>query len=355
MTRKEKIYLTLLISLVLFCITLITVALTACAMALLVGVIWDGSAGTMTPTKVVAIMALVSVIVGLLVSFAISKVPMYPMRKIITHLDRLESGDYKSEFAFGWPLNKHPAFVSLSNSLNKLAEELDSTEMLRSDFINNFSHEFKTPIVSIRGFARLLQGGDLTDDRMQEYIDVIEMESARLANLATNVMNMTRVENMAILKDLGTFNLSEQIRSCILLFENKWEDKNINMDVDFGEYEIRANKDLLREVWINLIDNAIKFSPPGGTVRFRINNYSLPDREHDEGMIAVTISNNGPAIPEDIMSKIFNRFYQSDESHASEGHGIGLPIVRRIAELHYGRVIVKSTDEVTKFTIILPD
>ncbi len=354
MTRKEKIYLALLVSLVLFCATLITVALTAGAMALLVGVIWDGSAGTVTPTKIIAIMALMSIVSGLLVSFGISKVPMYPMRKVITHLDRLASGDYKSEFEFGWPLNKHPAFVSLSNSLNKLAEELDSNEMLRSDFINNFSHEFKTPIVSIRGFARLLQGGNLTDASMQEYIDVIEIESARLANLATNVMNMTRVENMAILKDVSTFNLSEQIRSCILLFENQWEEKNINMDVDFGEYEIRANMDLLREVWINLIDNSMKFSPAGGTISFRIKNYSLPDREHDKGMLAVTISNNGLVIPEDIMAKIFNRFYQSDESHSSEGHGIGLPIVRRIAELHYGRVIVKSTEEVTKFTVILP-
>ena len=136
---------------------------------------------------------------------------------------------------------------------------------------------FKTPIVSIRGFARLLQGGNLTDASMQEYIDVIEMESARLANLATNVMNMTRVENMAILKDVSNFNLSEQIRSCILLFENQWEEKNINMDVDFSEHEIRANMDLLREVWINLIDNSMKFSPAGGTISFRIKNYSLPD------------------------------------------------------------------------------
>lgn len=354
MTRKEKIYLTLLVSLVLFCATLITVALTVGAMTLLVGVIWDGSAVTMTPTKIILIMAFMSIVTGLLVSFAISKIPIYPMRKMIMHMDKLASGDFKSKFTFGWPLNKHPAFISLSNSCNKLAEELDSTEMLRSDFVNNFSHEFKTPIVSIRGFARLLQGGELTDTRMQEYIDVIEMESARLANLATNVMNMTHVENMAILKDVGVFNLSEQIRSCILLFESQWEAKNMNLDVDFGEYEIRGNRDLLKEVWINLIDNAMKFSPAGGTISFRINNYSLPDKEHDRGTLAVSICNSGKTIPEAVMSKIFNRFYQSDESHASEGHGIGLPIVKRITELHNGRITVKSADGVTKFTVILP-
>ena len=346
MTRKEKIYLTLIISLVLFLTTLITVALTAGAMTLMVGVFWNGTSVNMTPTKIILIMALMSIVTGLLVSFGSSKIPMYPIQKVMTHMDRLASGNYDSSVEFTWPLNKIPSFIRLSKRCNKLAEELDSNEMLKSDFINDFSHEVKTPIVSIRGFARLLKSENLSDEKKAEYAGVIERESERLAKLATNVMNMTRVENMAILPDLSTFNLSEQIRSCILLFENKWTEKNIEMDLDFDEYEITANRDLLKEVWINLIDNALKFSEPGGTIFF-----NMLEQSHN---LLVSVTNEGEDIPIDVLPKLFNRFYQADESHAAEGHGIGLPIVKRIAQLHGGDVSVTSENGRTTFTVILP-
>lgn len=131
--------------------------------------------------------------------------------------------------------------------------------MLRSDFINNFSHEFKTPIVSIAGFAKLLRRGNLTDEQKEEYLEVIEEESLRLSAMANNVLNLTRVENQTILTEVTRFNLSEQIRGAVLLLAEKWTPKNLYMDMQFGEHMICANEELLKQVWINLLDNAIKF------------------------------------------------------------------------------------------------
>jgi signal transduction histidine kinase len=227
-----------------------------------------------------------------------------------------------------------------------MAQELQNTEVLRSDFINNFSHEFKTPIVSIAGFAKLLKRGNLTDEQKNEYIDIIEEESLRLSYMATNVLNLTNVENQTILTDVSEFNLSEQIRSAVLLLEDKWSRRKLEMYIDFDEYMIFANEELLKHVWINLLDNAIKFSPEYGVLGIKI--------EEINEFLYVSISNSGDPIPSELREKIFNKFYQADESHSSEGNGIGLAIVKRVVELHNGIVSVQSKDNLTTFTVKLP-
>ena len=227
-----------------------------------------------------------------------------------------------------------------------MAEELENTQMLRSDFVNNFSHEFKTPIVSIAGFAKLLRRGKLTEEQKQEYLAIIEEESLRLAAMATNVMSLTKIENQTILTDLTTFNLSEQIRGCVLLLEEKWSRKELDMDLEFPECSIRANEEMLKQVWINLLDNAIRYSPAHGEVKIRI--AEKPDT------LAVTVTNYGPDIPANKIDKIWGKFYQADESHASEGNGIGLAVVKRVVQLHDGNASVASGDGATAFTIALP-
>ena len=240
-----------------------------------------------------------------------------------------------------------PAFAQISDGFNKMAQELQNTEMLRSDFINNFSHEFKTPIVSIAGFAKLLKRGNLTQRQREEYLDIIEEESMRLSDMATNVLNLTKVENQTILTGQSTFNLSEQLRASILLLERKWSKKNLQWQLEFGEYRITANEELLKQVWINLLDNAIKFSPEGGTIAVRITEQG--------GTLAVSVRNAGAAIPQPEQEKIFRKFYQADESHSSEGNGIGLAIVKRVTELHRGTVVVRSGNDETTFTVTLPE
>jgi signal transduction histidine kinase len=261
-------------------------------------------------------------------------------------MNMLAEGNFKTRLKFSGAIAHHPTFTEISDSFNTLAEELENIEILRSDFINDFSHEFKTPIVSIAGLAKLVNKGNLTDEQREEYLNAIEEESLRLAAMATNVLKLTKVEKQNILSDVTEFNLSEQIRSCILLLEDKWTQKDIVLELDFDEYTIHGEEELLKEVWINLFDNAIKFSQYGGAVSAEIT---------DTGKaVRVSVSNSGKGISEDNIKKIWNKFYQADESHTSEGNGIGLAIVKRIVDLHNGTVSAFCADDKVTFTVELP-
>ena len=191
--------------------------------------------------------------------------------------------------------------------------------MLRSDFVNNFSHEFKTPIVSLRGIAKLLKRQKLSSEERNEYLDIIINESDRLAELATNVLNLTKVETQTILTEKKVFNVTEQIRHAVVLMNQKWAAKNVNFQFESNEVMIPANEDLLSQVWINLLDNAVKFSPQDAEVSIRINN--------TDQQVFIQISDNGPGIPLEKQKYIFDKFYQGDESHSTYGYGIGLSIV----------------------------
>lgn len=290
--------------------------------------------------------AALSIPVGLMVSVAVSKFPLKPIRDLIDSMNRLASGDFKTRVSVGKIMRRYPDFVDVASSFNKMAQELENTEMLRSDFINNFSHEFKTPIVSIAGLAKVLKRGNLSEEEKNQYLSAIEEESMRLSYMATNVLSLTKVENQTILSDVSEYNLSEQIRSCILLLENKWSKKDIELQLEFGEHMISANEELLKQVWINLLDNAVKFTPDGHTIQVRVS-------ETDHSLV-VDVLNTGSEIPKESQAKVFNKFYQADESHSTQGNGVGLAIVKRIAELHGGTAAVSSKNDVTVFTVELP-
>ena len=288
------------------------------------------------------IFAVTSVVLGFGASAIVSIIPIRPVADIIDGLNELSTGNYNARIDLG----KHKSLKSVADAFNSLATELGNTEMLRSDFINNFSHEFKTPIVSISGFAKLLADDSLSDERRAEYLKIIEEEAGRLSDLATNVLNLSKVENMSILTEKKRFNASEQIRNCLLLLEKKWSAKNIDLDVEFGDYDIEADEELMKQVWINLFDNAIKFTPDGGKISVSV--------AGDARFICATITNYGAEIPSESLGKIFNKFYQGDTSHASRGNGIGLSIVKRIVDLHGGTVTVNSGDGKTVFAVTLP-
>lgn len=291
-------------------------------------------------------MVLISLSISTVIVLLAGKFPLKPVNTLISKMNRLASGNFKTRLEFGKPFGNFRASNELTESFNKMAEELENTEMLRGDFINNFSHEFKTPIVSISGFAKLLKRGNLTEEQKAEYIDIIEEESLRLASMATNVLNLTKIENQTILTETSYFNLSEQLRSCLLLLEDKWSSKNLDFNLEMSEHMITANEELLKQVWINLLDNAVKFSQDGGMIVIKIF-----ERADD---LAITIANSGSEISSDKQEKIFNKFYQADESHSTIGNGIGLAIVKRITELHKGRVSVSSGNNMTAFTVNLP-
>ena len=345
--QKQRFSLTLLFGAVVFLIILTAIVLSVIAMF---GLAWLGiigsKAGEIRLGSVLLFMSGISLIIGSLIALLLGKIPLNPINKLVNGMNSLAAGNFKTRIEYEGLIERHPTFNEITESFNTLAEELENTEVLRSDFINNFSHEFKTPIVSIAGFAKLLKKGNLTEEQRAQYLDAIEEESMRLSYMATNVLNMTKVENQTILSDVTRFNLSEQVRDVLLLLEGGWTKKNIDLQPDFDEFEIEANEELLKQVWINLIDNAVKFAPRCGTV-------ALDIAEAGES-IAVKVSNTGKDIDPEKIDKLFNKFYQADESHAGEGNGIGLAIVKRVVDLHGGKVTVKSQNGMTSFTVELP-
>lgn len=344
--RKNRFSLTLMMAGIVFCILLISSVI---SFAIVYGLMYFGIIAHSEDIGVgmtILYMVLISLFIATVIVLAAGKFPLKPVNTIITKMNRLASGDFKTRLEFGKPFGNIRVANEIKDSFNKMAKELQNIEMLREDFINNFSHEFKTPIVSISGFAKLLKRGNLTEEQKAEYIDIIEEESLRLASMATNVLNLTKIENQTILTDTSYFNLSEQLRSCLLLLEDKWSRKNLDFNLEMSEHMITANEELLKQVWINLLDNAVKFSQDGGLIVIKI----LEGADD----LAVTIANSGSEISPDKQEKIFNKFYQADESHSTKGNGIGLAIVKRITELHRGMVLVSSGNNMTAFTVNLP-
>ncbi len=350
--KKQRRSLNLFFSLVVFGVIWVSILIAALAVWLLLyfGVYPNRTEAVMDNVNnayaLVLLTGGISLVIGSAIAFLLTKFPMNPISHFASHVNRLAAGDYATRLTYRNSIANMAAFKPIVESMNKLAEELQNTEILRSDFINNFSHEFKTPIVSIAGFAKLLRRGNLDEDEREEYLSIIEEESMRLSYMATNVLNLTKIENQSILTDESHFNVSEQIRSSILLLEEKWSKKEIEIDVDLEEYEIVANEEMLKQVWINLFDNAVKYTPERGKITARIC--------EEDGNLSVNISNTGSTIEPEALDKIWNKFYQGDRSHSSPGNGIGLAIVKKITELHGGEVGVTSKDGVTVFTVTLP-
>lgn len=346
--RKKKehshIILTLVFTAIVFCIIVITMVIVGTVVFLLAekGVLDKINLENITMHMQVTMIAIISIVIGTIVAAALSKIPLRPVNKLINVMNSLANGNYDVRLDLGKDLIGR----KVSDSFNKLVDEIKSTEMLRSDFVNNFSHEFKTPIVSIRGFAKLMQKDAVSEEQRHEYLEIIVNESTRLAEMATNILNLAKVENQNILTDISTFNLSEQIRSSVLLLEKNWVEKNITINAEFAEHTITASEELLKQVWINLINNAIKFSPHDGEVEICITQTQSETR--------VSIKNSGDEISSDEQRRIFQKFYQGDTSHSSEGTGIGLALVKRITDLHRGSVSVSSFMGQNIFSVVLP-
>lgn len=292
------------------------------------------------------LVALFSILIGTGLSAGVMSFPLRLLEEYIDMLDRLAQGNFDTRIKIPALLRRFRPFMELEESFNKLAEELGRNEVLRTDFIHDFSHEFKTPIVSISGFAKLLRKGNLSEEQEKEYLSIIETESEKLSNMAMNVLDMNKLDNVSVLTDVTRFNLSEQLRHCVLMLEKKWTEKEQEIDIDLDEYYVSGNEDLLSEVWINLLDNAIKFSPVGGKIIVKI--------RPEEDVLSVEVRNNGEEIPAKDIDRIFDKFYQTDPSHATVGNGLGLSICKRIVELHKGTISVTSTFGLTVFTVNLP-
>lgn len=293
-------------------------------------------------------MAIACIIIGTAISFMTSSRMTRKIRSISNGMAEISKGNFKVRVNETDKEDMPSEFGQLERSFNKMASDLDGIEMFRNDFINNFSHEFKTPIVSIRGFARQLQNPNLSQAERDEYISIIVSESERLSKMSSNILLLSKLENQQIVTDKTEFYLDEQIRKSILLLEKSWSEKNIEFNLDnLQEIKYKFNEEMLSQVWINLISNAIKFSNVGGIVTVSLT-------QNDDSIIC-RVADNGIGMNEEIKSRIFEKFYQGDKSHNGSGNGIGLNIVSRIVTLAGGEIKVESTqNEGSSFIVSLP-
>ncbi|MFV0465596.1 MAG: ATP-binding protein [Lachnospiraceae bacterium] len=286
----------------------------------------------------------ISIILGCVISFIVSFWPIGVIRKTIKAIDRLADGDYSAQLELKGGMEE---IENLTQSFNHLAKELSSVELLKTDFVNNFSHEFKTPIVSIRGYAKLLKYDDLTSEDEGAYLDIIIQESDRLSLLAENVLRLSKLKKQIFLEHKESVNLTEQIRLAAVVLAKKWEKKNLFLSISETDSYVTGNAELLKQVWINLLDNAIKFSPLNGTIEILV--------QETADTTICQISNECQSMDPDSLPFLFDKFYQADTSHATEGTGLGLSLVTEILKLHQGTISVElnSMDRIT-FSILLP-
>ncbi|MBQ7416327.1 MAG: HAMP domain-containing histidine kinase [Oscillospiraceae bacterium] len=226
-------------------------------------------------------------------------------------------------------------FQQIRTAINAMAEELAGTETLRTDFIANVSHELKTPLAVMGNYAAILQRPGLTEVERREYAKAISDASRRLAQLITNILKLNKLENQQIFPQLDEYDLGEQLCACLLQFEDVWEEKNLCIETDMEDnVRIRSDAELLSLVWNNLVSNAVKFTPKGGTISIRL--------KAEGELVAVSVSDTGCGISPEVGQHIFEKFYQGDTSHATQGNGLGLALVKRVVDILGGQIDVQS-------------
>ncbi len=269
----------------------------------------------------------VSLVLGLVFSFLVSKWVFKPISDLRIAMEKVADGDFETRLT---EQSTAREIQEVYSGFNLMVHELGSTEMLRQDFTSNVSHEFKTPIAAIEGYSTLLQGGDNLDPEQQEYVEKILYNTKRLSGLVGNILLLSKLENQTIGTNRQIYRLDEQIRESILGLEGAWGDKNIDFDVELDSVKYLGNEGLMRHVWDNLISNAVKFSPDGGLIKMSL--------RREKGEIIFIIEDEGPGIPDEAKKRIFDKFYQHDNSRKQEGHGLGLPLARRIITISGGKI-----------------
>lgn len=264
------------------------------------------------------------------------------VNNLIFGLSEVSKGNYDIQL----DARKSGPLTEVYRNFNMMVEELNKTQYMNKDFMNNFSHEFKTPIVSINGFADLLLNTKCSHEEQIKYLKIIFDESNRLSNLSNNSLLLSKLENQNIVTDKKIFQLDEQLKQCIILFHPMLEKKNIDLDIDIEETNFLGNNELLNRALLNIISNAIKYTDDGGMIEITL----VKDKN-----ITISIKDSGIGMTKDQISQIFDKFYQADTSHANKGLGLGLAIAKRIIYLHDGVIEVDSEYGVgTEFKIKLP-
>ena len=266
--------------------------------------------------------------------------------EISTAAEIMAKGNFSIRLTPRHPYGKYDEYDRIMENLNLLAEELSKTEILRNDFISNVSHELKTPLAVISSYASALRGGGLDKETQEKYLDTLVSTSKRLSRLVVNILKLNKLENSSIPTDVQKFDLAETLRECILGYEEVLDSKNLELDCDIDEAEINSDKSFLETVFNNLISNAVKFTPEGGKISISLKN--------NGGKVVVKVEDTGCGIDPQTGAHIFDKFYQGDTSHSSEGNGLGLAMVKRVIDILGGEISVQSQiGKGSTFTVVL--
>lgn len=285
-----------------------------------------------------------SLLLGGTVALYVGKVIIKPIKKIGDAFREVSEGNFSVRVAENERIDE---IRDMARQFNAMTYDLSHIETLRTDFVANVSHEFKTPISSIEGYATLLQTPGLSEEKRLRYTQKILENSRRLSNLTSNMLLLSKLENQEMVTDNKQFRLDEQIRKTILLLEDKWTKKKVEFNLDLPLQMYYGSEKLLEQVWFNVIDNAIKHSADGGLVEIRI--------KSTETAVFVEIQDHGEGMTDEVMKHIFEKFYQGDSSRKEEGNGLGLALVKRIINICNGKIFVQSTPgSGSTFTIELP-
>ena len=259
-----------------------------------------------------------------------------PTQQIMEALDKVMQGDFSVRIAPVKEFAGETGFNEIIRAINAMTAELAGTETLRSDFIANVSHELKTPLAVMGNYATMLQQPGITEEERCDYAKSISEAARKLAQLITNILKLNKLENQQIFPQPQEFDLGEQLCACLLTFEDAWEDKKLEIETDIAEdVRIKSDPELLSLVWNNLISNAVKFTPEGGTIGVFL--------KADKKDVAVSVSDTGCGIGPETGKHIFEKFYQGDTSHATQGNGLGLALVKRVVDILQGEIAVQST------------
>ncbi len=275
-----------------------------------------------------------SFIIAVTITRFLSKFFFEPIKELQRGLQRIADGDFDARLETKSSSNE---IQEVFAGFNMMAKELGSTEILQTNFISNVSHEFKTPINAIEGYAMLLQGTENIDEVENNYIEKILYNTRRLSSLVSNILLISKIENQSINTKQEKYGLDEQIREAILALECAWDAKNIDFDVDLDTIIYCGNKTVMYHVWSNLLSNAIKFSPEGGTIKVRLHK--------QQNKIVFSIEDRGPGLSDEAQKHLFDKFYQADTSHKEEGNGLGLALVKNILVLCDGEVTAENVSE----------
>ena len=269
-----------------------------------------------------------------------------PVRRILRATERIARGDFNTRIEIKNSYDKYNEFDTIAENLNAMAAELSKSEVMKNDFISNVSHELKTPLAIIGNYARALEDPTLDAESRERYAKTLISASKRLSELVSNILKLSKLENHQLKIEMEEVNLTEMLENAIINFEDRIEEKNLTLDVDLQDVSILSSSAFLEPVWNNLISNAIKFTEPGGSISIALS--------AESGNARVTVSDTGCGMTKEVGMRIFEKFYQGDTSHSSEGNGLGLALVKRVIDILGGEISVTSEVGVgTSFTVTL--